>query len=404
MAENTTPKDTEPGSGKPEGGTEAGTEAGNAAASKPAIRVVVDKTGTVEVTGPTSPEEFAKTAERLGLKSAHTLLRQEATPQVMDHVIGRSRILGYDLVVVDPQAAADAGPVSAPPRRRGAGSVVGFVTIPAMVLALGAVLTGIGTGVRDELVHEYSPVASLRTVESMVEQAPPARPWYKNLLNPDDTRYVSVPVQNAVLLGDKEAIWDSHMVTIPDLSAASIKDLIGDGGNLVFHLDTRKSEPNRLYVDEILRNGAPTGETRLWLDLKPVAVGTPPVARYDDGSGILFDSKDTFEGMVRFRTGGYLERTEDGFRITGDAFRVALTPEMTPELAKFLGPFIRPAGTAFADEGTPPPPLMFYLNMQEVFPWSTDGTPDRRQTNQEIGVAHLDGVQLGDLYLANRPG
>jgi hypothetical protein len=47
---------------------------------------------------------------------------------------------------------------------------------------------------------------------------------------------------------------------------------------------------------------------------------------------------------------------------------------------------------------------MFYLDLQELYPWSTEGTPDRRQTAQEIGVAHLDGVQLGDLYLANRPG
>lgn len=407
MAENTTPKDTEPGKTTPESAAPEGgkTEAADAAPAKPVIRVVVDKAGTVEVTGPTSPEEFAKTAERLGLKNTHTLVRQEATPQVMDHVIGRSRILGYDLVVVDPQAEADAaGPVSAPPRRMRTGSVVGFVTIPAMVLALGAVLTGIGTGVRDELVHEYSPVASLRTVESMVEQAPPAAPWYKKLLNPDDTRYVSVPVQNAMLLGDKEAIWDGHLVTIPDLSAGSIKDLIGSGGNLVFRMDTRKSEPNRLYVDEILRDGAPTGEAKLWLDLKPIAVGTPPVAQYNDGSGILFDSKDTFEGVARFRTGGYLERTDDGFRITGSAFRVALTPDMTPELANFLQPFIRPAGTEFAGEGAPPPPLMFYLDLRETYPWSTDGTPDRRQTNQEIGVAHLDGVQMGDLYLANRPG
>jgi hypothetical protein len=47
---------------------------------------------------------------------------------------------------------------------------------------------------------------------------------------------------------------------------------------------------------------------------------------------------------------------------------------------------------------------MFYLDLREFFPWSNEGTPDRRQTDQEIGVARLDGVQLGDLYLANRPG
>jgi hypothetical protein len=77
---------------------------------------------------------------------------------------------------------------------------------------------------------------------------------------------------------------------------------------------------------------------------------------------------------------------------------------MTPELADFLKPFIRPAGTEFAGEGAPPPPLMFYLDLRETYPWSTDGSPDRRQTDQEIGVAHLDGVQMGELYLANRPG
>jgi hypothetical protein len=406
MAENKAPENTEPGN-TPGGTGEADQGSGNSPAEpKSTVRVVVDKTGTVEVLGPTDPKELAKVAERLGLKSAGTLVRQEATPQVMEHVIGRSRILGYDLVVVDPEAvgADAAGPISRPPRRLSTGSVVGFVTIPAMVLALGAVLTGIGTGIRDELVHEYSPVASLRTVESMVEHAPPAPSWYKKLLNPDDTRYVALPVQDAMLLGDKEAIWDGHLVTIPELAAPSIKELVGNGGNLVFRLDTRKSEPNRLYVEEILRNGEPTGETKLWMNLKPIAVGPAPVAQYGDGSGILFDSKDSFEGLDRFRTGGLLQKTDAGFRITGSAFRVALTPDMTPELAHFLEPFIRPAGTAFADEGAPPPPLTFYLSMREVFPWSTDGTPDRRQTEQEIGMAHLDGVQLGDMYLANRPG
>jgi hypothetical protein len=376
------------------------------AENKENVKVVVDKAGTVEVFGPANPEEFAKAAERLGMKGAETLVRQEnATPEVMDHVIGRSRILGYELIVRDP--AAEEGAAAAaqrPPRRMGAGSVVGFVTIPALVLALGAVLTGLGTGVRDEMLHEYSPVASLRTVVSMVESAPPAPAWYKKLLNPDDTRYVSLSVQDAVLLGDKEAIWDGHLVTIPDLGAPSIKDLVGNGGNLAFHMDTRKSEPNRLYIEEILRDGTATGETKLWMTLKPIATGPPPVAQYDDGSGIIYDNKATFAKVARFRTGGYLERTAEGYRITGSAFRVVLTAEMTPELTRFLEPFIRPAGTEFADEGSPPPPLMFYLDLREFFPWSNEGTPDRRQTDQEIGVARLDGVQLGDLYLANRPG
>jgi hypothetical protein len=103
MAKNNGPENMEPGDTTPESAAQGGPapETGEAA-KKDAVKVVVDKAGTVEVTGPDSPEHFAKVAERLGLKSAETLLRQSATPQVMNHVIGRARILGYELEVRDP--------------------------------------------------------------------------------------------------------------------------------------------------------------------------------------------------------------------------------------------------------------------------------------------------------------
>ncbi len=98
--------------------------------NKEEVKVVVDKTGTVEIFGPSSQRQFKKTAERLGIKQYDALVRAaEVTDEDMDHVMGRARILGYELIVLgremEVQESEDTGDHR--PRRSLAGSACGTV-------------------------------------------------------------------------------------------------------------------------------------------------------------------------------------------------------------------------------------------------------------------------------------
>ena len=55
-----------------------------------------------------------------------------------------------------------------------------------------------------------------------------------------------------------------------------------------------------------------------------------------------------------------------------------------------------------ASPDQPGEPVTYYLSLLEMFEWTDEnGEPARRQTDREIGRVRLDGVRLGDLYIAN---
>lgn len=363
------------------------------------IEVVVDKRGTVQIRGFASDEEAAKAAKQLGISGHYPALQvDDLSPDKLEKIVGRARILGFAVVETGEAAsAADEGPLlpaveADTPRRGFPKRALAWIVIIAVV-ALGAVV------VRDHLQRDYSPVPTLSAAVDLVRNPPPRASGLASLLNPPDAQYISFEARDWMGLAGTSAILQGHYLKLRRLKAGSIERLLGDrsSGVLEFRIDAWQSDVAAIHVDEILRDGIETGEADLTMEVYPLDVTNAPQG-YAAGDDIEFDRKKTFENLERFTVAGRLQRTERGLRIVSDRFNVALDEEIDPGLRAVIEDRLgTPAENSGGGEGP-----VYYLSFTEAYPWDTEEGPGWRQLYEEIGVARLDGVLTGGLYLNNK--
>jgi hypothetical protein len=160
-----------------------------------------------------------------------------------------------------------------------------------------------------------------------------------------------------------------------------------------------KSEGNRFRVSSIDRGGMESEEPsqtieiyRMNLGQAPLIASAPREGAYVDGKGILFDRTKTFNSLPRIMVTGRLERSGENLRIAGDNYKVVLSPEMDPGLRAILEDVLL---------YKPQARIKMFVDIEETYPWESEGKPARRQTEKEIGMARLQGVQLGKVFVVN---
>jgi hypothetical protein len=380
------------------------------------LRLLIDKSGSLEILGLSRGElEARKLSRDLGFPDFYAVdplcsaVRADGlTAEALEEIAKKAEAAGIEVQRVEKLAPAKK------PKAETAeevGSTVGVihqhslsvsrkekVLVPIVLLVVGAILVGVGTVVRDHLHHEYT---LLRDVGAVVAQAGlegEAASGAGGILNPSDERYVAFGVRGWQFWVGRSAITQGHYIRTPDLAAPTIESLVKaerGAAALVFRIDLGKSEGHRFHVDAILRGGLQTEEPPQMFDIYPLTLGERPVvgaSGYREATGISHDRTDSFRGVERFAALGRLEVKDGSLRLVSDKFNVVLSDEMDSGLRSVLEDIAKEQ---------PKARLTLFLDLKEVYPWSVDGRPGRRQTEREIGLARMDGLQLGKIFLAN---
>jgi len=279
------------------------------------------------------------------------------------------------------------------------------VYLPFLFLGIGAVIVAVAMVVWDHAKHSYTRVPDLENVVLMAAKPPAKSGGIGALLNPDDSQYVAFQIRGWQFWSGKGGIAKNHYLRIPQLQAETIEQLVKGGragaASLVFQVDLGTRDGNAFQVDKILRGGMPTIEPPVMMELYPLdATGRPAIGSsgegvYVEAVGIRYETEGTFKNIGRFAALGLLQKGERGLWLQSREFNVAISDEMDPGLAAFLGDI---AGNRVTENMT------FFLELQETFPWTEDGKPGRRQSEGEIGIARLAGVLVGKHYFANGAG
>lgn len=364
------------------------------------VEVVIDRDGRVEIHGWKTVEEARNLAKRLGLPAAFVLARSEGlSAEDVDRVSGRARILGYAVRVVAEQQEEAGAPgaeeevetEAAPPPRR----TTPWILVAPLVLVT---LILLAVPIRDRMYRSYRPMPSIGDVVARVESPSPPVSGMHELIDPDDSNYLSFALGEKVLRVNNLLIDQGYCLRLHGEGAVPLPSLAGgESGVLVVHVDTGRSSPDQLYVTAILKGGVKTAVRDVFMEVHPAPVGEAP-GDYAEGDGIAYDSKKTFQDLTRIRTGGRLERTPRGLRVDAGAFNAALVEDVSPGLRALLE-----AGWPHEEGATAATPgVQFYLERVELFPWQGDDGPGRRQRYGEIGLFHLAGVAFGGVYVQNR--
>jgi hypothetical protein len=278
------------------------------------------------------------------------------------------------------------------------------ILIPVVLLLIGAVLVGVGIVVWDHMNRDYAPLRSPGDLVGAAQRPLPEPTGLAALLNPDDSRFRSLEVRKWDGWIGAAAVTQNHLLRLDGMKAESIESLVkGDRGAaaLRFKIDLGRSQGSRFHVDEIVRGGMASGEAGVTLEVHPLTVANRPAVStsgqegsYVQSDNVAYDRDATFQSMKRFVAMGRLQKGEGGYWLQGKRFNVVLAGDLDPEFAAFLDDL---ANTAISERG------QFFLDLQDVFPWTEKGKPGRRQTAHEIGSARIDGVLLGTLYIKNGP-
>jgi hypothetical protein len=281
-------------------------------------------------------------------------------------------------------------------------SVKEKILIPIVLLAIGGVLVGAAFVVWDHMNRDYAPVRSVAELMAAA-QAPRSEPTgLAALLRPDDSRYRALEVRKWNGWVGQAAVTENYLLRLDGAKAESMESLVkGDRGAaaLRFKIDLGLSQGNRLHVDEILRGGMASGESNLELEVHPLTVTNRPAVStsgegdsYIQSDNVAYDRDDTFRSLKRFTAMGRLQQGEGGYWIQGKRFSVTLGGNLDPQFKAFLDNL---ANTSLSER------VQYYLELEQVYPWTENGKPGRRQTTRQIGSATLDGVLLGSLYVKN---
>jgi len=362
--------------------------------SKANIEITIGENGSVRVTGFENEDEARLVADKLGMTDFQKVLQTDGMSESnVDQVVSRARILGYKISLPDGGMGwgAPVSGVQRGTRNWGLGRV--------SVLTLGvAFLVFIGILARDHMGRDYTPVPSIVEANRLASESPvETGSWAANLINPPDAPYVSFVLGDWSRIAGSTAITEGHYVILSGIRARSLSRLIGPQGSslLVFRVNTWESEPGRLHVDAILRDGIDTGESGVTLEMFPLRIAPVP-ADHPGDEEIIHDMKKTFEELARFASAGRLERGERGLRIVNETYAVVVEEAIDASLARVIEDRILGVSGETAE------PVTYYLSLVEMFEWTDEsGEPARRQTDREIGLVRLEGVRLGDLYIAN---
>ncbi len=409
------------------------------------LEVRVDRKGTVEISGLTRGEsEAGRLADELGLGAfepvnfLYTAIRTPPlAPEALAALREKAEGLGYHPVEVEDLGthadASSAKTRDATPAGEDLSTISvlhqhGLTPSPKMKVVLPlafagvlAVLIAMGAIIHDHLNRGYGAVPDFGAVMERAARPAPAQSAFGKLLNPDDSRYVSVTVVGWPHWEGKGAVVDHAYIRIPGLHENSLEDLVkGERGAaaVTFQIDLSRTEGHRYHVDRILRDAQATPDVNLDMDILPVVAGSAPPTTADpggvgymDGSGIRYDRDKTFKGVERVAVGAFVVKIEGGYQLRGEGFSLALSPPKDPALSALIEDLaVDPATLDLAAAGKLPTDRKLILNrrratwfgtLEEVFPWTQSGKPGRRQITHEIGIFELDGIQLRKLYLAN---
>lgn len=276
------------------------------------------------------------------------------------------------------------------------------IIAPFIVLAVGAVLLGAAWVIRDYAHEDYRKVGGVKDVLVLAARTGPEAGGIGALLNPSDDQFVSFSTRGWQFWEGKSGMTEDHYLRFPDLQAGSLEQLVkGDRGaaSLLIRVDLGKSEGSRFRVSSIDRGGMESSEPPQMIEIHamnlgqaPLIASTPRERAYVDGKDIVFDRTKSFNSLPRIMVTGRLERSGEHLRIAGEKYKVVLSPEMDPGLRAILEDvlFYKPQAR-----------IKMFVDMEEIYPWEAEGKPARRQTEQEIGMARLQGAQLGKVFVVN---
>jgi hypothetical protein len=280
------------------------------------------------------------------------------------------------------------------------------IYLPFLFLGIGAVIVAVAMVVWDHTKRSYARAPDLENVVVMAAKPPAESGGIGALINPDDSPYVAFQIRGWQFWSGKVGIAKNHYLRIPELQAETMEQLVKGGragaASLVFQVDLGTRDGNAFQVDKILRGGMPTTEPPVMMELYPLTAAARPAisssgeeGTYVEAVGIRYETEGTFKNIGRFTALGLLQKGEKGFWLQSRKFNVALSDEMDPGMAAFLGDM---AGNKVTEN------MMFFLELRETYPWTEDGKPGRRQSEGDIGLARLDGVLVGKHYFANGAG
>jgi hypothetical protein len=297
--------------------------------------------------------------------------------------------------------------VSRPSRR-------GFVLLTAAAVAL---LAGGGWVVRDHLVTETLPAGSLHNAFRMAESYDPPASGLAALLDPGDSRYVSLSLGEEAMWFGNGLILEGHYLRFPERAEPVQRFLAGAGGPVRLTLDLAGSSPSFFKVEAVTGPEAVLAEEDLLVEVHPLASGPNPeisstggANTYRDASGVRYDQRSSFEGTRRFAVSAHVERVPRGLRLTTEGFKLALDGEMSFPVRQLLEDLAlteeeMSAGKKTETEGgLAQRKVVAFVEVLEIFGWAEDGVPLRRQLTREIGRAAVDGIRLGPTYIPNRTG
>jgi len=344
---------------------------------------------------------------------------------------------GWDLTEVDklepppdprpePAAAEESGPgsstVDALHSHTLAPSAREKVVVPLILLGALAVLAGIGYVVWDHTNHDYRRARSVSDLLVLATHPTASQGVMASLLEPDDSRFVSLDVTGWQAWVGDAAVTDNTLMRVPTLDMTMEGLVKGDRGSarMVFQFDLSRTDGHTLIAERIVRGGITLPYRDTPVAFLPVPVGElPKVSSTGDGESyaadgdIRHDQEATFQGKTRIAAGGFLEEGDGGVRLVNRNYRVALGPvagpalaeviqelKLTPEESRVMEAYIQGKGKFNLPSGKR---IQAFITLERTFDWGKASAPGRRQSAREIGSARVDGIQVAQVYVKNAP-
>jgi hypothetical protein len=386
-------------------------------ATQKKLRLLIDQAGSLEILGFwRGVLQARKIAEDLGIQDFYPLdplnsaIRADGlTPEVLEEIAQRAEPMGIEVKRVE-KLAPSKKPVGGPPPEEEGSTMQALhqhsldvsrkekILVPITLLIIGAILVAAGTVIRDHFHHAYKPVRSVGDVVRLSQDPSWDAGGVQAIINPSDDGYVAVEIRGWQYWGKRSAVTHDHYIRTPELQARTIEDLVKaerSAAALVLRIDLTRSEGNRFQVDEILRGGLRIEEPSQVIEIYPLTLAERPVIggdNYRNGAGISYDKTSSFRGVTRLASVGGFQIQDGKVRFVSDEFNVALSEDMDPGLVNLLEDIAREQ---------PQARLTVFMTLEETYPWTENGKPGRRQTEKEIGLARVDGLQLAKIFVGN---
>jgi hypothetical protein len=277
------------------------------------------------------------------------------------------------------------------------------IFLPFLFLGIGILIVAAALVVRDHMSRSYTTVPSMAKVVELAATPPPETGALAGFVNPDDSRFVQVPVRAWQFWSGNGAVVQDHYIRLSDFEAESVERLVkgskGGAATLAFQFDLGRTEGDVYKVDKVFRGGMETRELDRTMEIYPLTITNRPGVSsggtddtYVQSHGIDHKRENTFKNLDKIAVVGLLQQQDGEYRIHTKQFNVALDMTFSPGFAAMVEDLV---GKKVTENMT------WYLRLEEKFDWGTKSKPGRRQSAGEIGRAKLDGVLIGKVYIAN---